>query len=302
MSTQATSNGPAQPRSLANKTFTTLAEVNDKVLNEDYIYGTFETWKLKGKTADQGKWDYKGKVKDIKKGLDSELKIQFPYNRYWVWLGLRSAGDLKVHVDLGDVTLAKKQFNLFANVKTTNKFDTFRWRLGANYFGNNYENNARIESNASGNGYSFTERVFSRRRNFFYGLVGTVALDNFRLQRFDGILGFDRDNVNLYFKFEGQPVKDRIDLAQGIPNGKLTVTGIYTKDRNVFGAELTHSPKDTDFQVATQRQINDNTTLKAKLNKNLDLAFAWKHKWNRQLNITASAQLQLKKGSQAIDF
>lgn len=78
-------------------------------------------------------------------------------------------------------------------------------------------------------------------------------MDNFRFQRYDGSLGFDRDNFNLYFKFEGSPIKDKIELVHGIPAGKLTVTGVYTKDKNVFGAELTHSPKGSDFQVATQR-------------------------------------------------
>jgi len=48
-------------------------------------------------------------------------------------------------------------------------------------------------------------------------------------------------------KFEGQAVKDKIELLNGIPAGKLTVTGIYSKDRNVFGAELTHTPRDIDF-------------------------------------------------------
>lgn len=107
MATQVSS-GPAQPKSLANRTFTNLADINDSVLNDDYIYGAFETWKIKGKTTQNGKWDLKGKVKDLKKGLESELKVQFPYNRYWFWVGLRSAGDFKIHADFGDFTLAGK--------------------------------------------------------------------------------------------------------------------------------------------------------------------------------------------------
>lgn len=153
--------------------------------------------------------------------------------------------------------------------------------MGANYFGNNYENNVRFETRGSESGYSLTERIFARRKNFFYGLVGTVGLDNFAFSRYDGILGFNRDNLNLYFKFEGQPNQEKVELFHGLPAGKLTVTGVYTKDKNVFGAELTHSPKGTTFQVATQRQINDNTTLKARLNDNLDLSLAWKNKWSK---------------------
>lgn len=85
-----------------------MAEINDSVLNDDYVYGTFETWKVKGKTADQGKWEYKGKVKDLRKGLDSEIKFSFPFSKYWAWVGIRSVGDVKVHFDLGDFTLANK--------------------------------------------------------------------------------------------------------------------------------------------------------------------------------------------------
>lgn len=141
---------------MVNKSFTNLADLNDSVLNDDYIYVTFETWKIKGKTTGNAKWDYKGKVKDLKKGLESELKIQFPYNKYWFWVGLRGSGDVKVHVDLGDVSLGKKSFNLFTNLKTNDKFSLFNWRLGANFINPNYESNTRIETNTKGTGYSLT--------------------------------------------------------------------------------------------------------------------------------------------------
>jgi len=49
--------------SLKNRTFTTLADLNDGVLGDDYVHGALETWKLKGKTSNGGKWDYKAKIK-----------------------------------------------------------------------------------------------------------------------------------------------------------------------------------------------------------------------------------------------
>lgn len=87
-------------------------------MNDDYVNDKFETYKIKGKTTGNGKWDYKAKIKDYNSSVDDELKIQFPYNRFWFWLGLRRNGDLKFHLDGGDITLGKTKFNVFTNVKT----------------------------------------------------------------------------------------------------------------------------------------------------------------------------------------
>jgi len=49
--------------SLKNRTFTTLADLNDGVFADDYVHGAIETWKLKAKTTNGGKVDYKAKIK-----------------------------------------------------------------------------------------------------------------------------------------------------------------------------------------------------------------------------------------------
>jgi len=49
--------------SLNNRTFCNLADLKDGVLGDDYVHGCLETWKLKGKTSNGGKWDYKAKIK-----------------------------------------------------------------------------------------------------------------------------------------------------------------------------------------------------------------------------------------------
>jgi hypothetical protein len=64
---------PAQPHSLKYRQFTQLYDLKDKVLTEDYVYGAFETWKIKGKTTTGGKIDYKGKIKAYNKELESQL-------------------------------------------------------------------------------------------------------------------------------------------------------------------------------------------------------------------------------------
>jgi hypothetical protein len=49
--------------SLKNRSFTNLADLNDGVLGDDYVHGALETWKLKAKTNNGGKVDYKAKIK-----------------------------------------------------------------------------------------------------------------------------------------------------------------------------------------------------------------------------------------------
>jgi hypothetical protein len=52
----------SSPQSLKNYSFTSLGNLNDKVLADDYIFKTFETWKVKGKTTKNGKFEYEAKV------------------------------------------------------------------------------------------------------------------------------------------------------------------------------------------------------------------------------------------------
>lgn len=48
--------------SLKNRTFTTTGDKKDGVFGDDYVNRNLETWKIKGKTSNGGKWDYKAKI------------------------------------------------------------------------------------------------------------------------------------------------------------------------------------------------------------------------------------------------
>jgi hypothetical protein len=118
------------PQSLQTTPFTDLArpKAGDKLFEEDYVHSAFETLKIKGVTTKGATWNYKAKVKlakDLTATYDDELKVQFPFydNRFFCWFGSRRSGDLKFHVDFGDVTLASRNFNLFTNIKTNTKFE-----------------------------------------------------------------------------------------------------------------------------------------------------------------------------------
>ena len=89
-------------QSLKYYSFKDINNFQDKIFQDDYTYDTFETWKLKGSTTKGGKVEYKAKVKDNNAALDDELKLQFPFKKYWFWFGQKKKGDVKFHVDLGE--------------------------------------------------------------------------------------------------------------------------------------------------------------------------------------------------------
>jgi hypothetical protein len=53
--------------SLKNRSFTNLADLNDGVLGDDYVHSALETYKLKAKTSNGGKVDYKAKISHSEK-------------------------------------------------------------------------------------------------------------------------------------------------------------------------------------------------------------------------------------------
>jgi len=155
--------------SLSYSPFASFGKLNLSVLDDDYVYGNFETWKFKGKTTKGGKLDLKAKVKHTEKdktfsaSIEEELKLEFPYKRFTFWIGSRRNGDLKFHVDLGEVDLKNKKVNLFTNLKTNTEFKKWAFRFGANYFGPQWESNTRLENSQCGNsGLLLTQRTLVR--------------------------------------------------------------------------------------------------------------------------------------------
>jgi len=70
-----------QPKSIKTHNYTSLGDFSSKVLTDDFVFGTFETYKIKGTTAKNAKFDYKAKVKISEKdksvtaSLTDEAKI-----------------------------------------------------------------------------------------------------------------------------------------------------------------------------------------------------------------------------------
>lgn len=226
--------------------------------------------------------------------------MQFPWNKYWFWLGLQSAGkfNLKLHIDAGDFSFLNKKFNLFSNLKTQTDFKNVQIRVGANYWGTSCESNTRLDINSccGDKGHSLTQRTLVKRDNLFYGFVGTIGFQGWCFARYDAILGYENANVNFYLQHKSGQVSCNSETkdCHGLKLGSILATAVFKRDKNTFGVEACHCHKGTCVSVAAQSQINDSTTLKAKINKNFDLAFAYKKRFSDLLTFTTSALLQLK--------
>ena len=62
------------------------------------------------------------KIKDLANSFDDKIRFRFPYEKIFLWVGVKRNGDFKFHIDLGQHKLKGKELNVFANLKSTTKF------------------------------------------------------------------------------------------------------------------------------------------------------------------------------------
>lgn len=187
-------------------TFTDLGDFNTKTLEDDFVSKTLFTNKIKAKTGNNGTIAYKHKTNFVQKEsrfADSrEVKIDFPLtSRYFLWYGIRDTGDIKVHLDCGNVKIANQDFNIFTNLKANANRTNFAYRLGALYNSKYVSGGVRVESDCCDlNTLCATERVLYRRGNFLAGAVATLGLTDLKFCRLDGILGFTNNKFDFYVR------------------------------------------------------------------------------------------------------
>lgn len=162
--------------------------------------------------------------------LSDEGKIQFGLfdNKYTVELAQRRNGQVRAHVDLGQCVLQGKSLNFFANLKSNINFSVQEWRLGTNYFGKRCESSTRLEINQDCS-TALTHRTFVRRNKFIFAGVFSLNLQTFQLRRYDGVVGFENGNHDIYLKHQSDNDGDELKLgdltltAQRKVNDKVTV-------------------------------------------------------------------------------
>ncbi|EAR90513.2 eukaryotic porin protein (macronuclear) [Tetrahymena thermophila SB210] len=291
-------------QSLKLQPLTSLGTPNN-VLSDDYVHGTFETYKFKASTTNGGKVDYKAKVATAQKDgklavkVSDEGKIQFPFlDKYTFQFCQRRSGDVKLHFDLGNYTISGKSWNFFTNVKTDTTLSKFNFRLGTNYFGSTCESNTRLEL-VPGDAPVLTHRNYIKKGSIYYGGVFSLNLQALALKRYDALFGYVNDKYEANLKHESDN-KDTKDLQVGT----LTATVSYFHDANTkLALEVQnkgHKLQPT-FTVGAQRKVNSDLTVKGKVNNKLDLSLASKYALNRQFTLTAGLQLALNEKN-IVDF
>lgn len=185
-------------------TFTDLGDFNTKTLQDDFVSKTLFTNKIKAKTPNNGNLSYKHKTNFNEKASrfedTREVKLDFPLtSKYFLWYGIRDQGDIKVHLDLGNVQVAKRDFNIFTNIKANAERTRFSYRVGALYNSDNLKGGLRLESDCCDpSTICATQRILFTKNNFYLGGVATVGLTDFKFCRLDGVLGFSNKTFDFF--------------------------------------------------------------------------------------------------------
>lgn len=91
-----------------------------------------------------------GKVTSVNGKLSDELKFLFPFNRFHLETEVKRNGDLNYHLDCGNFNVAGNSMNVFANLSSKLKLDTFLFRIGTNFDSPACVNNSRLTRDAKG--------------------------------------------------------------------------------------------------------------------------------------------------------
>lgn len=216
-------------QSLKVSPFTTLGCPNT-VLSDDFVHGSFETYKLKGTTTNGGKLDYKIKVNTTKKdgkfsaAVVDEGKVQFPlFDTLTLQLAQRRKGDLKILLDLGQFTFSGKQWNLFTAIKTETSLSNYQLNFGTNYFGPVCESNTRIELHPR-EAPILTHRNYIKRGSHYYGFATSLNLSTLALLRYDALIGYHNGDYDLSLKHESNSKNSKFDVLLFIQSSSLSIS------------------------------------------------------------------------------
>ncbi len=120
--------------SVKNRSFKFLHNFSsDDVLTNDYKSDKFESYSVKGSTANKGKFEFKAKVAlsrndqgTLGAKADTEGKIIFPFGSkyHFGFFQANKSGKSSVNFQLdgGSVELSGKKFNWFVKAVTNNEF------------------------------------------------------------------------------------------------------------------------------------------------------------------------------------
>lgn len=295
-----------EPASLANSQFCSLGSYNyNKVLSDDYCHKKLETVKVKGSTTKNASFNLKTTVllkkteSGSKLALTDEYKFGFPYERLYLQTRVKRNGDLKLHLDGGEIEVLKTKVNLFTNLKTNLSFGCYNWRVGFNYFGERCESNLRIETNSKQD-YDFANRTILKNGNWRYGLVSIFHLDGTALKKYDSFVEYRKKDYELHLSHLSPAVTN-----QGMHLGKLTLGGLYRLNPSTNVA--LQVKKNCAFPklravLGVQKAFESGLVVRGKCDTKGKISTVGKYKVNPKLTLSFGSQFNLEKGSKFIDF
>ena len=93
-------------------------------MEDDYINNKAQL-KVKSVSAKNATVNVKAALDLSKQSFSNEVKLQFPWNNHFLWLGVRKNKELKFHVDFGtkECSKCKTTYVPFFNWKTNTDFE-----------------------------------------------------------------------------------------------------------------------------------------------------------------------------------
>lgn len=299
-----------EPQSLSNSQFTSLGSFSyNKVLADDYNHKKLGTIKVKGATAKNLSFNLKTNVilkksddketKCCKVALTDEYKFGFPYEGFYLQTRVKRNGDVKLHLDEGEVELFGKKLNLFSNLKTTLIFANYNARFGVNYFGKKCESNLRFEKDSKGN-HDFANRTILNHGSFRFGASAILGLDTIVLKKYDTYVEYRKPDYELHLSHLSPAVH-----PDGLRLGKVTLGAFYRLNPNTnlaFQLKKGFSFPKVRAVLGVQNTRANGVTLRAKVDNKLKISTAVKYKANSKVTLTLGTQFNLDKGSKFIDL
>lgn len=300
---------PFQAPSLKTTPFSSFGTHSFGTLfTSDYVHKKFGNFNVKAPTLKNGNFGLKLGVNVNESAstprqvsLSDEVKLGFPIavrsNSLYLETRLRRNGEVKVHLDGGSLKVIE-DVNLFANLKTNMSLDNFTYRLGANYFGKNCDSGTRLEiTNAKD--FFLTQRNILKKDSFLFAFILAANVNDLRLTKYDALFKYNHNLFDIFVQ-HFTPAKSLVVQA-----GKVGVNVVYNLDSKTnFGAHYKYdfARKKSRVVIGALHKLNEDLTLKGKVDQKLKVTASSKYKINDKLTLTVSGQLNLQNGSKAFDF
>jgi len=264
-----------------------------RLLNDDYVHKKFLTLKYAGKGQSfifngKGTLDFKvGTDKRELPATSSEVRFITNIEGRNIDAKFDNKGQIRVWGNFGVYNLFKPVV-VTAKVKTNNAFSAYSANVGAEYQGTQSNVQLRIDLK-NDNIPFFNQKVLYNDGKFQFGYAAKINLIAYTLARYNLYFGYKEKDFTAFIEHASRN-KKKMEV------GKLMFGGIYRTGGNDYVLKASYRPHKIEqlrFKLGTVASINKDTTLRAKVNNNAKLTLSSKFKYNSNLTVVASTQVNM---------